>query len=301
MGAVLVTLCSCLRSAAVLGGRGFLGLMPSSPQTIAESRCQQAVPSVRDRRILVAEERQPVFALTCGRRGGALAALSFGTWMSGSRGARAEVAAGVKAQVFAAGESLRRLQASLKDWKGTSADAGTLLKGALGGTSETPITINVAAGESLGIEAEGLTVTKFFRADSGWRFGDVIESVNGMAVEDIEDLKKKLKEIGNKPIKVGAKRLFETPFPTLERAFRRVYEDSDAPLPEVEEVMKVFSRLTLNAALAADDILSLDDLRPDLNLMVTETAKFEAVLLGTAAKSKVQADASEGDMSDLFG
>lgn len=105
----------------------------------------------------------------------------------------------------------------------------------------------IPGGRSLGIDIEDRTVSNINDEGMGWTLGDVIESVNGEEPKDEEGLvslvAKKKKE--GKELTFVAKRLMESPFVRLNRAFTNLYVlvDAEIEIPEPDTMSDEFQSL----------------------------------------------------------
>jgi len=226
-----------------------------------------------------------------------------GLWLAAPRSpALAEAQA--FAEVAAAAEALRGLQRRWPELEaGGAAAAGEAVLQALSGSAESTFEVTVPAGASLGVEIEGLAVTSVFDRTYGWQVGDKIMQINGADVESKDQAVKRVKEAreANSAIRVSALRLAQTPFVQLDRSLRLVYQDTDAAVPEPEDVSKKVGNLRSTAALVPDGVYSLAELRASLDTLLADLAAYTAEPKAPSAAKKVAKSASGGDdFGDLF-
>lgn len=160
--------------------------------------------------------------------------------------------------------------------KSTSAVAGEAVTQALSSNSDSTLEVSVPAGSSLGVEIEGLEVTQVTDRSFGWAVGDKIEQINGEEVLNLDQAKKSVQKArdANQPITVIARRLVRSPFVTLERSLRAVYQETDRPLPETDDVMKKVASLKSFAPSLTDGFASTGDLKPGLDGLVSDLENY---------------------------
>merc|ERR1712039_561876 len=120
--------------------------------------------------------------------------------------------------------------------------------------------------------------------------GDVVKKV------------KQAKESGG-PIKITVSRRYQTPFVTINKSLKLIYEDTNAAIVEVEDVTARIGSLKIKAGLLADSIGELKDIKKRLDALVTDLDAYaKAPSVADAPKpQKSQKQESGGDMSELFG
>lgn len=203
-----------------------------------------------------------------------------------------------KGELRAALGSLRELKAK---WdKVTPDDLRTLLISA--GVDEA-VTIDVPPGSALGVELEGLVITDLTK-NLGFRVGDFVEEVNGVPVENIQDLRLKVKDAPPKDIlKVTVRRRSTTPFVTFEQSVKAIYGDADYPLPEPDEdVIPELKALQAGVDSWESGFVTKEELLARLDALCAAIAPY----IGDAPAAKAPAPASapppapEADLSGLF-
>jgi membrane-associated protease RseP (regulator of RpoE activity) len=172
---------------------------------------------------------------------------------------------------------------------------------------EFKLMVTVPAGENLNVDIAGLTITDASRSRSrGWKKGDRVLIVNGEDMTNFEDIKAQVKasQKSNSPIKLIVERRQESPFARLLKAMQGVYEDTDAPLTEPDEVLAKVSSLKNKATLLVDGIgdtaglrKKVDAVSKELNTYVAAWDKQQAPKEEEKSKS---ASSDSGDLDGLF-
>lgn len=202
-----------------------------------------------------------------------------------------------KGELRAALDSLRELK---EKWDKVTADD---LRAVLLSTGvDSAVIIDIPPGSSLGVEIEGVSVTEVTKP-LGFKVGDFIEEVNGVAVENIQELRKKVKDAPPKDVmKITVRRRSTTPFVTFEQSVRVIYGDSDYPLPEPEEdVLPELKALQSGIDSLESGFLTKDELLRRLEALCANIAPY----VGETPQPKAPAAASapsapESDLSGLF-
>lgn len=207
-----------------------------------------------------------------------------------------------RAEVELAAAALHQLQ---QDWpkleKQGEPACGEAVANVLGSTVETSVEISVPAGASPGVDIEGLSVTGVNSKDMGWQKGDFIDKIAGTKPEDQDDAARlvKLARESNQPYKIMATRRFTSPFVGLQKPLQLVYQDSNNPVKEVEEVMNMYGRLRNKAGFVVDGISPASELK---TLLDSFTGELDAYLkTGAAAAPKAKSSAPSNDLDGLFG
>lgn len=246
------------------------------------------------------------------RRSVALVAPAWWAFWAPLLGRAAAPAATPRDEVAEAAAALKGVQGRWQEFEAATGDAalaaaGEVLFAVLGSTIERSLEITIPEGAPIGVDIEGRSVDKVNTPGMGWKSGDTIEQVNGAAVEDQADIVssvRKAKEKGG-PIKIVFTRRTKSPFVTLATSLRLIYENTNAAIPEVEEVTNRIGNLKTKASLLIDGIGELPDIRKRLDRVVVDLEAFAAAPAVSAAPKKEAAPAAaEGDgsgYSALFG
>jgi len=224
-------------------------------------------------------------------------------------GQEVAIAAVGRAEVQAGADALRDVQARWGEFEKAGepgvAAAGEALTAVLGSTAERRVEITVPPGDSIGVDIEGRAVTSVSKKGLGWQQGDFLEQINGVDLKDEEDVVKKVKQAkeGGGPIKIAVSRRFQTPFVTINKSLRLIYEDTNAPIAEQEEVMARIGSLKIKSGLLADGIGELPDIKKRLDTLVSDLDAYVAApsVADAPAPQKTPKQDSGADMSELFG
>jgi len=199
-------------------------------------------------------------------------------------------------------KTIRDLRAS---WPSDPVKAADAVSATLASVLSNNFEVMVPAGQSLGVDIEGLAITNVNTAGMGWQNGDKVLSINGIEVFKEEEAVKEVKKAreANQPIKVSCQRLKQGPFVLLERDLREVYQDTDTYVPESEDVMKKVVNLRSKASLLADGVGTTDELLKKLDAV--EKLLEAYVKAGQAAAKepapKKARTAQDEDIGALFG
>lgn len=205
-----------------------------------------------------------------------------------------------------AGAALRQL---IKDWPGILKQGepacGDAVQNILGSTVETSIEIDVAAGAGLGVDVEGLSVTGATGGGpvpkEGLQKGDFIDTIAGKKPEDQDEAGKLVKQAreSNQPYKVTATRRSMSPFVGLQKPLQLMYQDSNTPMKEVEEVMEDYGKLRLKASFVVDGLAPAAELKGQLDRFVADLEVY--LSSGSTAAAPTKKAAGSSDLGDLFG
>lgn len=217
-------------------------------------------------------------------------------------------AEGKREEVAAALTALKDLQGRWAEFSaagdsGSAAAAEALLQ-VLGTSLENTLQVTVPEGKPLGVEIEGKNIVGLNQRGMGFRVSDTIEEVNGVAAEDQEDLMSKIQKAKEKggPIVLTLTRREKSPFVTINKALRLIYEDTSSSVPETDEVAGRISSLKSKASLLADGVYTLEEIRKRLDAVVVDLEAYaNSVPLAEGRVTKQAQPAGGSDMSDLFG
>lgn len=199
---------------------------------------------------------------------------------------------------------IRDLRAS---WPADPLKAADAVSAATGSVLTNIFPVVIPAGQSLGVDIEGLTISNVNNEALGWQNGDKVLTVNGVEVFKEEEAVKEVKKArdGNQPIRVSCQRLTQGPFVLLERDLREVYQDTDTYVPESEDVMKKVGSLRSKASLLADGVGKSEDVLKKLDdvekLLEAYVKAGNAAASAPAPAPKKARSAQDEDVGALFG
>jgi len=200
-------------------------------------------------------------------------------------------------QVQVAAAAVVQLKKELPAWVKLGPEGAERVIACLSGTVNAEVAISIPAGDSAGVDIEGMVVTGVSRPSLGWKTGDVVKSLNGMETSNQEELVQAVGKLRSKgePLKFMALRKSASPFVTLKGALEEVYNSvpSTVVLPDPQDVtdkvqgIKVFASFAQDGQGKLDTILpSVDSLAGDLDLYVQAPAAAAAAALSANAESK---------------